>query len=70
MTRAERCARMERAKSRVKCLSICWDRGNAALIGKLAQTRQPCSCIYCHGDSRAWYGATVQERRATQRERI
>lgn len=64
MTRAERRARMERAKQRVKRLDVCWNPNDPALVGRLAQTRRPCSCIYCHGHARSWYGPTVQEQRA------
>lgn len=65
MTRAERRARMERAKQRVKRLSICWDGTNPRVVGRLAQTRRPCSCEWCHGHMRAVYGPTMQERRLT-----
>ena len=64
MTRAERGARLARQKARVKRLFICWNTEDAALVGRLARTRRPCSCLYCHGHMRTDDGPTVQERKA------
>ena len=66
MTRAERRARFARQKARAKRLFVCWDTSDARRVGKLARTRRPCSCIYCHGHARSWYGRTPQERRALE----
>ncbi len=64
MTRADRRARLERTKERVK--RLCRDATDPRIVGKRARTRRPCSCPWCFGHMRADYGPTPQERRHRQ----
>ena len=55
-----------RAKQRVKRLVQCYDPSDPLVVGRLATTRRPCSCQYCHGHRRFWAGPPPQERRAQE----
>ena len=67
-TRDERRHLLERMKKRVAKTHAGWMRHcdeaeKAKHIGRIANTRTPCSCPMC-GHKRKWEGATIQERRA------
>lgn len=63
-SRALRRHHQQRMKHRVAAYYGGYARGDARHVGKLAQTRAPCSCWMC-GNPRRYLGEpTLQERRA------
>ena len=62
MKRAERRWQLDRIKRRVARYYGGYAAGDPRRIGKLAQTRTPCSCEMC-GNPRAILGPTRAERR-------
>ena len=63
-SRALRRHHQERMKQRVASYYGGYARGDARHVGKIARTRQGCSCWMC-GNPRRYFGEpTLQERRA------
>jgi hypothetical protein len=63
-SRALRRHHVERLKHRVAAYYGGWARGNPRHLGKLAHTRQLCSCAMCGNPRRRLGERTLQERRA------
>ena len=49
--RAWRRAQTERMRRRVKRLMVCYAPNDPYCVGRLLQTRRPCSCVFCQRHS-------------------
>jgi hypothetical protein len=68
--RAYRRHQRERIKQRVQRYYGGYARGSTRHVGRLAETRTPCSCWMCGNPRRYWRERTLQERRARQEGRV
>ncbi len=59
-----------RMKRRVEVYYGGYARGKPRPRGRLARTRQPCSCFMCGNPRRYWREVTLQERRVPGEDRV
>jgi hypothetical protein len=49
--RAWRRAQCDRMRAKVRRLAVCYAPSDPRCVGKLLQTRHPCSCVFCQRHS-------------------